>query len=67
MRLLIRAGRAFLPKPEVDVGLVHFKPRIEPIIALPFNLIEKVVTAAYSYRQKYAVKGLRCVHYVLTY
>ncbi|XKL63285.1 hypothetical protein PGB90_005649 [Kerria lacca] len=51
-------GRAFVPKPKVDVGVVHFKPYKTPIIPLPFQLVEKVATAIFRYRQKFVRKGL---------
>ncbi|XP_073999413.1 mitochondrial transcription factor B1 [Rhodnius prolixus] len=51
-------GRAFLPKPEVDVGVVHFLPLVNPVIDLPFSLVEKVVRCLFSHRQKYCEKSL---------
>nr|CAD7399517.1 unnamed protein product [Timema cristinae] len=50
-------GKAFVPKPDVDVGVVHFIPKIEPIIPLPFKLVEKVVRSIFSFRQKYSIRG----------
>ncbi|KAJ9590948.1 hypothetical protein L9F63_016046, partial [Diploptera punctata] len=50
-------GRAFVPKPDVDVGVVHFTPLIEPKIPFPFHLVEKVVRSIFSYRQKYSIRG----------
>ncbi|XP_071517079.1 dimethyladenosine transferase 1, mitochondrial isoform X2 [Panulirus ornatus] len=50
-------GRAFVPKPEVDVGIAHFVPRVEPLIPLDFSLVEKVVRSIFSFRQKYSKKG----------
>ncbi|KAK6645516.1 hypothetical protein RUM43_001793 [Polyplax serrata] len=52
-------GRAFVPKPDVDVGVVHFIPLKEPGIALPFEVIEKVVRTIFSCRQKYLKNTLR--------
>ncbi|XP_065221222.1 dimethyladenosine transferase 1, mitochondrial [Planococcus citri] len=52
-------GKAFLPKPDVDVGVVHFKPHINPIIPLPFVLIEKVVKAMFTGRQKFLNNSLK--------
>lgn len=46
-------GRAFLPKPDVNVGIVHFEPLKEPIIPLPFDLIEKVLRTLFLSKQKY--------------
>ncbi|KAK7862924.1 hypothetical protein R5R35_002971 [Gryllus longicercus] len=51
-------GTAFLPKPEVDVGVVHFEPLVQPIINLPFEIVEKVVRCIFSFRQKYCVRGI---------
>ena len=45
-------GKAFVPKPDVDVAVVHFTPRIEPQIDLPFKLIDKFVRHTFHYRQK---------------
>lgn len=50
-------GTAFVPKPEVDVGVVTFTPLKEPIVDLPFKLVEKVVRQIFNMRQKYAVRG----------
>lgn len=52
-------GTAFLPKPKVDVGVVHFKPHIEPIIPLPFATVEKVVGAMFTGRQKFLNNSLK--------
>jgi len=45
-------GRAFVPKPEVDVGVVTFTPLKQPYIDLPFPMIEKVVTTIFHGKQK---------------
>lgn len=50
-------GKAFLPKPEVDVGVVTFTPLKKPIIQLPFKLVEKVIRQIFSMRQKYSIRG----------
>lgn len=50
-------GRAFVPKPDVDVGVVHFIPRIEPQIPLDFSLVEKVIRCIFSFRQKHSKRG----------
>ncbi|XP_069157831.1 dimethyladenosine transferase 1, mitochondrial [Procambarus clarkii] len=50
-------GRAFVPKPDVDVGIAHFIPRVEPHIPLEFSLVEKVVRCIFSFRQKYCKRG----------
>lgn len=50
-------GSAFVPKPDVDVGVVHLTPLQIPIIDLPFKLVEKVVRCIFSFRQKYSIRG----------
>lgn len=51
------SGEAFLPKPEVDVGVVTLTPLKYPIIKQPFKLVEKVVRQIFSMRQKYSLRG----------
>ncbi|XP_036104506.1 dimethyladenosine transferase 1, mitochondrial [Molossus molossus] len=51
-------GRAFVPKPQVDVGVVHFTPLTQPRIQQPFELVEKVVQNAFQFRRKYCHRGL---------
>ncbi|XP_075059489.1 dimethyladenosine transferase 1, mitochondrial isoform X1 [Mixophyes fleayi] len=51
-------GRAFVPKPEVDVGVVHFTPLIQPRIEQPFKLVEKVVQSVFHFRRKYCYRGI---------
>ncbi|XP_075410461.1 dimethyladenosine transferase 1, mitochondrial isoform X1 [Tenrec ecaudatus] len=51
-------GQAFVPKPEVDVGLVHFTPLVRPAIQQPFDLVEKVVQHVFQFRRKYCYHGL---------
>ncbi|XP_066452162.1 dimethyladenosine transferase 1, mitochondrial isoform X2 [Eleutherodactylus coqui] len=43
---------------EVDVGVVHFSPLIEPKIDQPFKLVEKVVRNVFQFRRKYCYKGI---------
>ncbi|XP_023938657.1 dimethyladenosine transferase 1, mitochondrial [Bicyclus anynana] len=50
-------GKAFLPKPEVDVGVVTLTPLKQPIINLPFKMVEKVARQIFSMRQKYSIRG----------
>ena len=45
-------GKAFVPAPDVDVGVVKFLPRVEPLIKLPFPLIEKVVRETFNTKNK---------------
>ncbi|XP_053317254.1 dimethyladenosine transferase 1, mitochondrial [Spea bombifrons] len=51
-------GSAFVPKPEVDVGVVHFTPLIQPQIEQPFKLVEKVVQSVFQFRRKYCHHGV---------
>ncbi|KAF9811205.1 hypothetical protein SFRURICE_002574 [Spodoptera frugiperda] len=51
------SGAAFLPKPDVDVGVVTLTPLKHPIIKLPFKMVEKVVRQIFSMRQKYSIRG----------
>lgn len=51
-------GRAFVPKPDVDVGVVRFVPLVTPLIQSPFDVVEKVVRTGFSFRQKYCQKSL---------
>lgn len=51
-------GRAFVPKPKVDVGVVHFTPLIQPQIQQPFKMVEKVVRNIFQFRRKYCYKGI---------
>lgn len=56
--ILTIPGRAFVPKPEVDVGVVHFTPLTQPRIDQPFKLVEKVVQNVFQFRRKYCHRGL---------
>lgn len=50
-------GKAFVPKPDVDVSVVHFTPLVKPQIPLPFKVVEKVVCNIFGFRQKYSIRG----------
>ncbi|CAD7080496.1 unnamed protein product [Hermetia illucens] len=50
-------GKAFVPKPEVDVGVVKLIPLKHPKTDLPFKLVEKVCRHTFSMRQKYCRRG----------
>lgn len=54
---LVIPGRCFVPKPDVDVGVVTFIPRVKPIIPLDIDLVERVLRHIFSFRQKYSIKG----------
>lgn len=45
-------GSAFVPKPDVDVGIVKIIPLKKPFIDLPFPFIEKVVTTSMAMKNK---------------
>lgn len=51
-------GRAFVPKPEVDVGVVHFTPLVRPQIEQPFPLVEKIVRSVFQFRRKHCYRGV---------
>ncbi|TDG43964.1 hypothetical protein AWZ03_009599 [Drosophila navojoa] len=50
-------GKAFVPKPQVDVGVVKVIPLKRPKTELPFPLVERVVRHIFSMRQKYCRRG----------
>lgn len=51
-------GQAFVPKPDVDVAVVHFTPLVQPKIQQPFELVEKVVQSVFQFRRKYCYRGV---------
>uniref|UniRef100_A0A7E4VYN4 rRNA adenine N(6)-methyltransferase n=1 Tax=Panagrellus redivivus TaxID=6233 RepID=A0A7E4VYN4_PANRE len=57
--LFVIPGNCFVPKPEVDVGVVKFVPRIEPLIPCDFAVVEKVARHVFIYRQKYVIKCVK--------
>lgn len=50
-------GKAFLPKPDVDVGVVTLKPLKYPLTDVPFKMAEKILRNIFNMRQKYSFKG----------
>lgn len=50
-------GKAFVPKPDVDVGVVTLFPLKYPLVNLPFEMVEKVLRNTFNMRQKYAIRG----------
>lgn len=50
-------GRAFVPPPDVNVGVVHLTPRVAPAVPLPFPLVEKVARCLFAFRQKHCRRG----------
>ncbi|KAG7199179.1 hypothetical protein KM043_018055 [Ampulex compressa] len=51
-------GAAFLPKPDVDVGVVTFFPLTNPRTSHDFKLFEKISRHMFSFRQKHSI---RCI------
>ncbi|XP_052010104.1 dimethyladenosine transferase 1, mitochondrial [Xyrauchen texanus] len=51
-------GRAFVPKPNVDVGVVHFTPLAQPQIQQPFKLVERIVKNVFQFRRKHCCRGI---------
>ncbi|XP_013077443.1 dimethyladenosine transferase 1, mitochondrial-like [Biomphalaria glabrata] len=51
-------GKAFVPPPKVDVGVVHFVPKVQPLIQQNFTLVEKVNRHLFQMPNKYYPKPL---------
>lgn len=51
-------GKAFVPKPEVDVGVITLVPLKTPGTDLPFDLVEKIMRYIFSMRQKFIRRGI---------
>ncbi|GFR84188.1 rRNA adenine N(6)-methyltransferase [Elysia marginata] len=51
-------GKAFVPPPKVDVGVVKFVPRKDPLIRQPFSLVERINRHLFHHANKYCVKSL---------
>ncbi|XP_024869210.1 mitochondrial dimethyladenosine transferase 1-like [Temnothorax curvispinosus] len=51
-------GEAFVPKPDVDVGVVSFTPLVKPRTQHNFEFFEMITRHMFSFRQKYSI---RCV------
>merc|ERR1712106_236406 len=45
-------GGAFLPKPDVNVGVVTLTPLTVPYIDHPYNLVDKVISTAFQGKKK---------------
>lgn len=52
-------GKAFVPKPNVDVGVVTLTPLKTPATDLPFDLVEKIMRYIFSMRQKFIRRGVQ--------
>ncbi|VEN40306.1 unnamed protein product [Callosobruchus maculatus] len=50
-------GKAFVPKPDVDVAVVTLQPLKHPLVDLPFKMVEKVIRNIFNMRQKYSIRG----------
>lgn len=55
-------GTCFVPKPDVDVAVVKFTPRIEPLIPCSFELVEKIARHVFHYRRKYIEKCIKTLY-----
>lgn len=54
------SGKSFIPKPEVDAGIVTFKPLKEPLISgVPFNAIEHFIRVLFHLRNAYSSKSIK--------
>ncbi|VDM46073.1 unnamed protein product [Toxocara canis] len=56
------SGSCFVPKPKVNVGVVRFIPRIEPLIKSSFEVVEKICRHIFHYRQKFVIRGVRTLY-----
>ncbi|KAF5294921.1 hypothetical protein FQR65_LT10633 [Abscondita terminalis] len=54
-------GKAFLPKPDVDVGVVTLVPLKDPLVKLPFDMVERVIRHVFNMRQKASHRGGSCL------
>ncbi|XP_012056513.1 PREDICTED: dimethyladenosine transferase 1, mitochondrial [Atta cephalotes] len=51
-------GKAFVPKPDVDVGVVSFTPLVKPRTQYDFKFFERITRHIFNFRQKYSI---RCI------
>lgn len=51
-------GKAFVPKPDVDVGVITMVPLANPLTDVPFQVVEKVMRYIFSMRQKFVRRGI---------
>lgn len=49
-------GEAFVPKPDVDVGVVSFAPLVKPRTQHDFKFFEMITRHMFSFRQKYSIR-----------
>ncbi|KAI6174892.1 RRNA adenine N(6)-methyltransferase [Aphelenchoides bicaudatus] len=55
-------GQCFVPKVEVDVGVVKFVPREQSLIPTCFEIVEKVCRHAFHYRNKPFIKPIMTLY-----
>lgn len=55
-------GKCFVPTPQVNVGVVQFIPRQEPLIPVPFPVVEKLVRQVFHLRRKYILKSIQTLY-----
>ncbi|CAD5205582.1 unnamed protein product [Bursaphelenchus okinawaensis] len=55
-------GQCFVPRPQVDVGVVTFVPREEPLIETSFEIVEKVARHVFHYRQKNIIHPVKTLY-----
>ena len=55
-------GQCFVPAPAVQVSVVRFVPRAEPLIKCHFSLVEKLCRHLFHYRQKQSIKAVKTLY-----
>ncbi|KAI6223620.1 RRNA adenine N(6)-methyltransferase [Aphelenchoides fujianensis] len=60
--MFVIPGRCFVPRPQVDVGVVRFVPRERPLIPASFDVVEKMCRNVFHYRQKHVVNCVRTLY-----
>uniref|UniRef100_A0A5S6Q3D8 Translation factor GUF1 homolog, mitochondrial n=1 Tax=Trichuris muris TaxID=70415 RepID=A0A5S6Q3D8_TRIMR len=55
-------GRAFVPQPKVDVAVMQFIPRVEPLIDQHFDLVEKFCRHIFHFKNKYCIRGIETLY-----
>ncbi|CAK9294295.1 unnamed protein product [Gordionus sp. m RMFG-2023] len=51
-------GKACVPQPQVDVGVVNIHPKEKPTYEMSFDIFHKVVTSIFNFRQKFCKRGV---------
>ena len=52
-------GKAFVPPPKVDVGVVHFRPKLTPLSKQTFSLVERFNRHLFHLPNKYCRTPIR--------